>query len=146
MADGIPPPTNPKSQTLHITDSESNMEDLFSVLTKKKVNNNTQLPYIKRDLPASFFNPSLKHGSNENFVTSGFTTLETQTATPPVLHTRSRSSPAQIQHPLSVPTAPPVQHVKQASMGDFIGSPDSTPLPQGWEIAFTDKGVRYFIK
>ena len=144
MADSAAPPSQ-QFQTLHIrSDSESKMEDLFRVL---KNPGNAQLPYIKRDLPASFFNPSINRGSNENFSTSGII-LQNQPAPLPVLHTRSRSSPAQIQHPLSVPTTSAVQnqHTKQTSMGNFIDGSDESPLPPGWEVAKTVEGVRYFIK
>ena len=135
------------NSSVHIrSDSESKMDELFRVL-KDPVNK--QLPFSKRNFPASFFQPPeprSDRGSNENFsVVKGH--LSTQAGTLPVLHARSLSSPAQLPHSLSA--APQLQtHVKQTSIsGNFEElTLNEQPFPVGWESATTSEGIVYYIK
>ena len=134
-------------QVLHVKqDSATDMDQLFAVLQNNQSTTPTGLPFSQRKLPASFFTPPKPQHSREGSADS--THLSIPQRGPgglQIAHGRSRSSPAMLPNTLSALSAPPATHFKQQSLGDF---PDDGlgPLPQGWDMAKTPDGQRYYLK
>ena len=137
-------------QVLHVKqDSATDMEQLFAVLQNNQSTTPTGLPFAQRKLPASFFTPPKPQHSREGSADS--THLGIPQRGPgglQIAHGRSRSSPAMLPNTLSALSAPTQQqatHFKQQSLGDF---PEDSlgPLPQGWDMAKTTDGQRYYLK
>ena len=128
-------------------DSDTYLEDLFKVLDDP---NKIQNPFKNRDLPSSFFNPPTARSgqhSRESSKDGGSFAPGATASVLPIAHQRSQSSPAQLPHSLSVPQQVQPQHIKQASLGDYVDRDDSlTPLPPGWQMAKTADGQRYYLK
>lgn len=112
------------NQTLHVREnSDTALEDLFSVV--KNPNPRKQSDWEGRKLPSSFFHPPQHAQTLDNHSRNG-----SQDSTPFVFHQKSRSAPVQtLPQSLSLPQAPPPQHVKQQS-ADLIDEMQTMQLSQ----------------
>lgn len=143
--------TGKSTQVVHVREnSDSEMEDLF----KRALGPNSQhdsthskvLPMRLRKLPPSFFSPpepQHQHSRDSSTDSTGYPNGQ-PTTNIQNLHLRAHSSPASLEQTLSVPALPAPQHVRQQSC-DLIDSGE-IPLPQGWEMAKTPQGQRYYLK
>ena len=118
--------------------SDHDMELLFKVANQTNPNIR---PMKDRNLPPSFFNPKPQSHMG---VRDGHNVYQAGVNSQ-VNHTRAHSSPAIIQANLSTAPPPPPtshHHTRQHSY-DLLDEP---PLPQGWDMAKTPQGQRYYLK
>uniref|UniRef100_A0A3Q4GIQ5 Yes1 associated transcriptional regulator n=1 Tax=Neolamprologus brichardi TaxID=32507 RepID=A0A3Q4GIQ5_NEOBR len=134
-------------QIVHVRgDSETDLEALFNAVMNPKVNTVPHsVPMRMRKLPDSFFKPPEPKSHSRQ--------ASTDAGSGGVLiphHVRAHSSPASLQlgavsggslSGMGSTGASP-QHLRQSS----YEIPDDLPLPDGWEMAKTASGQRYFLK
>ncbi|XP_004560573.1 transcriptional coactivator YAP1 [Maylandia zebra] len=133
-------------QIVHVRgDSETDLEALFNAVMNPKVNTVPHsVPMRMRKLPDSFFKPPEPKSHSRQ--------ASTDAGSAGVLiphHVRAHSSPASLQlgavsggslSGMGSTGASP-QHLRQSS----YEIPDDMPLPDGWEMAKTASGQRYFL-
>ncbi|XP_039893709.1 transcriptional coactivator YAP1 isoform X1 [Simochromis diagramma] len=133
-------------QIVHVRgDSETDLEALFNAVMNPKVNTVPHsVPMRMRKLPDSFFKPPEPKSHSRQ--------ASTDAGSAGVLiphHVRAHSSPASLQlgavsggslSGMGSTGASP-QHLRQSS----YEIPDDLPLPDGWEMAKTASGQRYFL-
>ncbi|XP_005735999.1 transcriptional coactivator YAP1 [Pundamilia nyererei] len=133
-------------QIVHVRgDSETDLEALFNAVMNPKVNTVPHsVPMRMRKLPDSFFKPPEPKSHSRQ--------ASTDAGSGGVLiphHVRAHSSPASLQlgavsggslSGMGSTGASP-QHLRQSS----YEIPDDLPLPDGWEMAKTASGQRYFL-
>ncbi|KAL3991508.1 hypothetical protein ACER0C_011133 [Sarotherodon galilaeus] len=133
-------------QIVHVRgDSETDLEALFNAVMNPKVNTVPHsVPMRMRKLPDSFFKPPEPKSHSRQ--------ASTDAGSGGVLiphHVRAHSSPASLQlgavsggslSGMGSTGASP-QHLRQSS----YEIPDDMPLPDGWEMAKTASGQRYFL-
>ncbi|XP_072180006.1 transcriptional coactivator YAP1-A-like [Diadema setosum] len=145
-------------------DSGAELDDLFrNVLMNLNTNEGAdkvpqQVPWRKRNMPASFFQePRISHSRessadstnyNSGNVSNTSNEIVSRNVGPPppalpIIHPRAHSSPASLQEMRSINPQDVIrnQHLRQQS----YDISDETPLPPGWEMAMTPSGQRYFL-
>ncbi|KAG8194152.1 hypothetical protein JTE90_000990 [Oedothorax gibbosus] len=149
------------------SDSDSNLDDLFKAVMQPKggLGAHHSVPMRLRNLPPSFFQQpdngckSASHSressldntfsspppSQQQTVTSSASNNNPRSPPPqhpsglPINHPRAHSSPASLQQTFN--NAGQHQHLRQQSY-DIT---DSIPMPEGWQMAHTATGQRYFL-
>lgn len=142
--------------------SDTDLQALFDSVLKPDAKKPQAVPFRQRKLPESFFNPpttgskSVNH-SRESSVDYPFANAAAEApATPPAVtpiqnvHHRAHSSPASLQQTYAVEQKPQYapqvpHHTKQRSYDVAFKQDDKTPLPYGWEQAYTAEGQVYYI-
>ncbi|KAF7205696.1 transcriptional coactivator YAP1 isoform X2 [Nothobranchius furzeri] len=123
-------------QVVHVRgDSKTELEALFSaVMDPGKASRQPQsLPMRMRKLPDSFFKPPEPRGHSRQASSDGGVCGSLAPH-----HVRAHSSPASL----------PVNSLTAQADADVAATPiipDDVPLPDGWELAKTLTGQRYFI-
>ncbi|XP_013858633.1 transcriptional coactivator YAP1 isoform X1 [Austrofundulus limnaeus] len=131
---GSAPPAG--QQVVHVRgDSKSELEALFSAVMNpgKAARQPQSLPMRMRNLPDSFFKPPEPRGHSRQASSDGGVCGSLAPH-----HVRAHSSPASL----------PVNSLSAQAAADVATSPilpDDVPLPDGWEMAKTPTGQRYFI-
>lgn len=121
-------------QVVHVRgDSQTDLEALFNaVMNPKTASLPPSLPMRMRKLPDSFFRQPDPRGHSRQASSDG---AVCGSLTPH--HVRAHSSPASL--PINILSTPPAGAVAAQTL------PDDMPLPQGWEMAKTPSGQRYFL-
>lgn len=134
------PATNPLSPTSHLVvqcDSNSSLEELFSVVKQPSDPNLHRAPYAdkKGKLPRSFFEEPLggRRSGTRSPCNSGHQSPKRLATGLQVHHGRSISSPANLHQSLSAVKTTP-QHSKQGSYDGYLDVQDSQMAqhPGGW--------------
>ncbi|XP_033121149.1 transcriptional coactivator YAP1-like isoform X2 [Anneissia japonica] len=122
-------------------DSDVDLEDLFNKsLNPRQLDQVKQphIPWTMRNLPKSFYQePDIKPlHSRESSADNSSRLFGVH-----VVHNRAHSSPAQMQE-IDRSTQDQHTHLREQSIDVTT---DDMPLPQGWEMAKTPQGQRYFL-
>ncbi|XP_041482865.1 transcriptional coactivator YAP1-A-like isoform X2 [Lytechinus variegatus] len=139
-------------------DSGAELDDLFrNVLNSAEAADKVpqQVPWRKRNMPASFFQePRISHSRESSADSTNYSgnmsnasheiasrSLGPQGMT--IAHGRAHSSPASLQEMRSINPQDVIrnQHLRQQSY-DIT---DTDGLPSGWEMAVTPSGQKYFL-
>ncbi|XP_050499700.1 transcriptional coactivator YAP1-like [Diabrotica virgifera virgifera] len=140
-----------KSEVVTV-DPEKDLQALFDSVLKPDSKRNVQVPWHKRRLPDSFFNPpttgskSINHSrdsSVDSSCGSNTSTTSVSSACTIPIHQRAHSSPASFQE--TYMEQQPLQHMKQKSHDVSKKSKVKNRLPSGWEQGRTRDGKIYYI-
>ncbi|XP_071950222.1 transcriptional coactivator YAP1-like isoform X2 [Antedon mediterranea] len=122
-------------------DSDVDLEDLFNKsLNPRQLDQVKQpnIPWTMRNLPKSFYQePDRKPLHSRESSTDNTSRLIGMH----VVHNRAHSSPAQMQE-IDRSTQDQHTHLREQSL-DVTA--DDMPMPQGWEMAKTPQGQRYYL-
>ncbi|XP_789542.2 transcriptional coactivator YAP1 isoform X2 [Strongylocentrotus purpuratus] len=141
-------------------DSGAELDDLFrNVLNTPEAADKvpSQVPWRKRNMPASFFQePRISHSRESSADSTNYSgnmsnasheiasrSLGPQGMT--IAHSRAHSSPASLQEMRNINPQDVIrnQHLRQQSYD--ISDTDNPNLPSGWEMAVTPTGQKYFL-
>uniref|UniRef100_A0A0S7FXX3 YAP1 n=2 Tax=Poeciliopsis prolifica TaxID=188132 RepID=A0A0S7FXX3_9TELE len=122
-------------QIVHVRgDSKTELEALFNaVMNPSKATRQQSVPMRMRKFPDSFFKPPEPRGHSRQASSDGGVCGSLAPH-----HVRAHSSPASL----------PVNSLSAQADADAAATPiipDDVPLPEGWEMAKTSTGQRYFI-
>ncbi|KAL1250827.1 hypothetical protein QQF64_018623, partial [Cirrhinus molitorella] len=127
----------PGQQVIHVAkDLDTDLEALFNSVMNPKPSS-----WRNKHLPESFFKePDSGSHSRQSSTDSGSHPPRSQ-----AVHVRSHSSPASLQLPAGALGAPnPSRHHSHIRHQSFDVA-EELPLPQGWEMAYTANGQKYFL-
>ncbi len=129
----------PGQQVIHVAkDLDTDLEALFNSVMNPKPSS-----WRNKHLPESFFKePDSGSHSRQSSTDSGSHPSRSQ-----AVHVRSHSSPASLQLPPALGAPSPAHHHSHIRHQSFdVAEELPLPLPQGWEMAYTANGQKYFLK
>ncbi|XP_073700062.1 WW domain-containing transcription regulator protein 1 isoform X2 [Garra rufa] len=127
----------PGQQVIHVAkDLDTDLEALFNSVMNPKPSS-----WRNKHLPESFFKePDSGSHSRQSSTDSGSHPPRSQ-----AVHVRSHSSPASLQLPAGALGAPNPAHHHSHIRHQSFDVAEELPLPQGWEMAYTANGQKYFL-
>lgn len=128
----------PGQQVIHVAkDLDTDLEALFNSVMNPKPSS-----WRNKHLPESFFKePDSGSHSRQSSTDSGSHPSRSQ-----AVHVRSHSSPASLQLPPALGAPSPAHHHSHIRHQSFdVAEELPLPLPQGWEMAYTANGQKYFL-